>query len=168
MGLAGLDAHDRRDERSHGKSRVHLRRGLLAAVRIAGDVGERELDHGRVDREDASAPEPREESSDPFRRDEARRHFAKMPDGLPVHRLGDFGGPRPVRVRERVALPGRRVAHKRQLPLVQICAIAYLRETRRTGEMPKDEHDKVACRENFRASTPCAFAVFSMSQRGIR
>ena len=72
-----------------------------------------------------------------------------MPDGLPVHRLGDFGGHRPVRVRERVALPGRRVAHKRQLPLVQICVIAYLRETRRTGEMPKDEHDKVACRREL-------------------
>lgn len=123
VGLAGLDSHDGRDERPHGQSRVHLGRGLLAAVRIAGDAGERELDHGRVDREDASVPEPREESSDPFRRDEARRHFAKMPDGLPVHRLGDFGGPRPVRVRERVALPGRRVAHKRQLPLVQSCCL---------------------------------------------
>ena len=38
MGLAGLDAHDGRDERSHGQSRVHLGRGLLAAVRIAGDA----------------------------------------------------------------------------------------------------------------------------------
>ena len=62
---------------------------------------------------------------------------------------GASGGTPPVRVRERVALPGRRVAHKRQLPLVQICVIAYLRETRRTGEMPKDEHDEVACRREL-------------------
>ena len=79
----------------------------------------------------------------------ARRHFAKMPDGLPVHRLGDFGGPRPVRVRERVALPGRRVAHERQLPLVQICVIAYLREARGAGEIPENQHDEVACRREL-------------------
>ncbi len=29
VGLAGLDAHDRRDERPHGQSRVHLGRGLF-------------------------------------------------------------------------------------------------------------------------------------------
>ena len=101
-----------------------------------------------------------------FGGDEVRRDFAEMPDGLPVHLLGDFGGPRPVRVRERVAPPGRRVAHKRQLPLVQAGVVAYLREARRTGEMAEDEHDEVACRREFpRVHAVCVRALFDEPAR---
>ena len=84
-----------------------------------------------------------------------------MPDGLPAHLLGDLGGPRPVRVRERIAIPGRRVAHKRQFPLVKIGIVAYLREARRTGEMAEDGHDEVACRREFpRVHAVCVRGLF--------
>ena len=149
VGLPRLDAHDGRDERANGQPCVHLRGRLLASVRIAGDAGQGELDHRRVDGEDAAIPEARKESPDPFRRNEARGDFAEMTDCLPVHLLGDFGGPRPVSVRERVALPGRRVAHERQPPPVQVGVVAYLRETRGTGEMPENQHDEVACRREL-------------------
>ena len=95
---ARLDAYDGRDERAHGQPRVHLCRRFLAPVGIAGYAGERELYNRRVDCEDAAIPEAREESPDPFRRNEVGRNFTKMPDGFPVHLFGDFGGPRPVRV----------------------------------------------------------------------
>ena len=72
-----------------------------------------------------------------------------MSDSLPVHLLGDLGGPRPVRVRERVALPGRRVAHEPEPSGVQRGVVAYLREARRAGEVPEDEHDEVACRREL-------------------
>ena len=64
-----------------------------------------------------------------------------MSDSLPVHLLGDLGGLRPVRVRECVALPGRRVAHEPESSGVQRGVVAYLREARRAGEVPEDEHD---------------------------
>ena len=152
---ASLNAHDRWDERANGQPRMHLRRRLLAPVWKAGNAGERELYDRRVNREDAAVLEAGEESSDPFRWDEARRDLAKTPDCLPVHLLGNLGRPGPVCVRERVALPRRRVAHERQLPPVQVGVVAYLREARGAGEMPENQHDEVACRREL----PRVYAV---------
>ena len=72
-----------------------------------------------------------------------------MPGRLPVDFFGDFAGPGPVGMRERVAPPRRRVAHERQLPPVQVGVVAYLREARCAGEVPEDEHHEVACRREL-------------------
>ena len=64
--------------------------------------------------------------------------------------------------RERVASPGRRVAHEFEPTRVQRGVVACLHEARGSEEMAGDEHDEVFEFSRGRARTPAALPPLSL------
>ena len=131
--------HERRDVYAH----MRLRGGLPAPMLRPVDAGQRQLDDGRVDREDP-ALEPVQEPPASPRGGEPLAGRRQVRLHSPVEPLRDQRIPRPVGVRERVALRGRDAADPRKAGGMDRAGVADLVEAERVRQMPEHQRDDMA------------------------